>query len=167
MRGCRRRALAVLALLTLGAVPCVQACEVVLTGHRSGRALARLPLDPANPVMEIAFTHSVLGTPVRDRYAWRAGPDGPHAELVEERFEGEGYGLPHAAGPGETLAREGAGWRLQLLRRVDPLVVRPLPSQRMRVLVPGQPELLLGALGTESIHFQAQGCTAPSSPGKP
>jgi hypothetical protein len=34
--------------------------------------------------------------------------------LVEERFEGEGYGLPSAAGPGERLLRDGAGWRVSL-----------------------------------------------------
>lgn len=163
MRGCRRRALAVLALLSLGGPPGAGACELVMTEHRSGRPLLRLALDPLLPSMSIAFTHSVLGTPVRDRYVWREDPTGPYAELVEERFEGEGYGLPHAAGPGETLSRDATGWRLQLRRKVDPLVVRPLPSQRMRVQVAGHPELLLGALSADSIHFQAQGCSAPST----
>jgi hypothetical protein len=47
------------------------------------------------------FEHSVLGTPVEDRY--RFTPRGWRA-LVEERFDGEGYGLPHAAGPGERCS---------------------------------------------------------------
>ena len=39
-----------------------------------------------------------------------------------------GYGLPYAAGPGEQLERAGAGWRLQLDRPVQPLVVRARPE---------------------------------------
>ncbi len=163
MRARRRRNLAVLAMLSLGILSFSGACELVMTEHRSGRTLARLPLDPSRPVMDIAFTHSVLGTPVLDRYLWRQGREGVYAELIEERFEGEGYGLPHIAGPGESLTREGAGWRLQLQRKVDPLVVRPLPAQRMRVQVPGRPEFLLGALSADSIHFLAQGCPSPSN----
>lgn len=162
MRRYRRRLLAVLVMLSFSGALQVSACELVLNDHRSGRALARLPLDPVLPTMEIAFTHSVLGTPVRDRYEWREGTGGHYAVLVEERFEGEGYGLPHAAGPGESLVREAQGWRLRLQRPVDPLVVRPLPSQRMRVRVDGLPPLLLGDLGSSSIHMQAQGCSLPS-----
>ena len=36
--------------------------------------------------------------------------------LVAERFEGLGYGLPHQAGPGEQLVRDGEGWWLRLQR---------------------------------------------------
>ena len=82
------------------------ACALVLTEHRSGLALTRLPLNPAQPAADVAFTHSVLGTPVLDRYVWRHSAQGWRAHLVEERFEGEGYGLPSAAGPGERLLRQ-------------------------------------------------------------
>jgi hypothetical protein len=112
--------------------------------------------------MEIVFTHSVLGTTVIDRYDWRVGEAGWYAQLVEERFEGEGYGLPAQAAAGEVLLREGAGWRLLLQRRVDPLVVRPLPAQHVRLRLPQQTEMLLGSLSTQSIHMQVQGCPAPT-----
>ncbi len=158
MTGRQRRALATLVCLSLACVSHAGACELVMTEYRSGRALERIPLDPSQPVMEIAFTHSVLGTPVVDRYRWRAEGPGAYAELIEERFEGAGYGLPSAAGPGESLTREAAGWRLLLRRKVDPLVVRPLPSQRMRLLLAGRPELLLGGLTDQAILFQVQGC---------
>jgi hypothetical protein len=66
------------------------ACELVLTEHRSGVFLMRLPLNSTLPAADIAFTHSVLGTPVLDRYVWRSKPQGWRAHLIEERFEGEG-----------------------------------------------------------------------------
>ena len=131
------------------------ACELVLLAHRSGTELQRLPLDAAAPGLRIAFEHSVLGTTVIDRYRFA-----PEAHLVEERFDGQGYGLPHAAGPGESLQRDGDGWRLLLDRRVHPLVVRPLPQQRMRLLL-GDREWLLGAFGSQAIELQARGCTGP------
>ncbi len=159
MRPWQRSALAALALsAALGGA----ACELVLSEHRSGLPLQRLPLDPAKPAMEIVFTHSVLGTTVIDRYDWRVGEAGWYAQLVEERFEGEGYGLPAQAAAGEVLLREGAGWRLLLQRRVDPLVVRPLPAQHVRLRLPQQTEMLLGSLSTQSIHMQVQGCPAPT-----
>lgn len=130
------------------------ACELVLSEHRSGIELRRLALDPAAPELRIAFEHSVLGTTVTDRYRFA-----PQAHLVEERFDGEGYGLPHAAGPGEHLQRDGQGWRLRLDRVVHPLVVRPLPQQRMRLLL-GDREWLLGAFSTQAIELKVQGCTA-------
>ncbi len=135
----------------LGGAPAL-ACELVLSEHRSGRELQRLPLAAGAPAISIAFEHSVLGTTVTDRYAFR-----PHAVLVEERFDGQGYGLPHAAGPGEQLTRDLSGWRLTLQRRVDPLVVRPLPAQRMRLLIDG-PALLLGDLSRNAIELRALGC---------
>lgn len=141
------------------------ACELVLSEHRSGQPLARLVLSESQPAFDIAFTHSVLGTPVLDRYRWHSAPDGGHAELVEEWFDGEGYGLPASAGTGETLSRvttpEGPRWRLQTSRTVHPLVVRPLPAQRMRVLVEGQAPLLLGALSTQAVLLQAENCKLP------
>ena len=106
--------------------------------------------------MRIAFEHSVLGTTVVDRYRFS-----PQARLVEERFDGQGYGLPHMAGPGETLQRDGDAWVLQLDRPVHPLVVRPLPAQRMRLLLDGR-SWLLADIATTAIHFSTQGCTAPN-----
>lgn len=156
----RQRAAAVVACALLVAGPAAFACELVLTEHRGERPLARLALDPQRPAARIAFTHSVLGTPVVDHYEWRADASGWRAHLVQEHFEGEGYGLPHAAGPGETLERAGAGWRLHMDRVVDPLVVLPLPAQAMRVVVGEGPALLLGALSTQSIQFRAIGCPA-------
>ena len=130
------------------------ACELVLSEHRSGVELQRLALDAAAPELRIAFEHSVLGTTVTDRYRFA-----PQAHLVEERFEGEGYGLPHAAGPGEHLQRDGRGWRLLLDRVVHPLVVRPLPQQRMRLLL-GDREWLLGDFSAQAIELKVQGCAA-------
>jgi len=138
-----------------------QACELVLTEHRSARTLTRLPLDPARPAADVAFTHSVLGTPVLDRYVWRPGPQGWRAHLVEEQFEGEGYGLPSAAGPGEHLLRHGSGSRLLLNRVVDPLVVLPLPAQRMRLVLADAREVLLGQLSLKSIEMRAENCPLP------
>jgi hypothetical protein len=133
----------------------------VLTEHRSGRALTRLPLNPTHPAADVAFTHSVLGTPVLDRYVWRHSSQGWRAHLVEERFEGEGYGLPSAAGPGERLLRHGAGWRLLLDRVVEPLVILPLPAQSMRVVLTDGREVLLGQLSPKSIEIRAENCPLP------
>lgn len=133
-------------------------CELVLTEHRSARPLVRLALDPALPAARIAFTHSVLGTPVVDHYEWHHDDGRWRAHLVQEHFEGEGYGLPYAAGPGETMTREGRGWRLHMDRPVHPLVVLPLPSQSMRVLIADRPAVLLGSLSKKSILFRAVDC---------
>ncbi len=132
-------------------------CELVLSEHRSERELLRLPLDAAQPQFEVVFEHSVLGTTVVDRYVpRRAGPVW-RAHLVEERFRGEGYGLPSAAGPGERMQRDGDGWRLQLDRVVDPLVVLPLPAQHMRVRT-GAREQLLGDLSPRSVALRVSDC---------
>lgn len=140
--------------LLLGGTGASAACEAVLREFRSGVELARLPLEAAAPELRIAFEHSVLGTTVTDRYRFT-----PTARLVEERFAGEGYGLPHAAGPGERLERDGAGWRLTLDREVHPLVVRPLAPQRMRIVRPGH-ELVLATFGVRGIEITARGCPA-------
>ena len=137
----RQRA-AVMAAALLLAAPVATGCELVLTEHRSGRPLARLALDPARPAARIAFTHSVLGTPVVDHYEWRLHAGQWRAHMVQEYFEGDGYGLPNAAGPGETLVRDGDGWRLYLDRVVHPLVV-------------------LGPLSDRSIEFRALDCPSP------
>lgn len=154
MKSAQRAAVLACALLSGGA----SACELVLSEHRGRRELARLSLTPALPSAQIAFTHSVLGTPVADRYVWRVRSGEWRAHLVEERFEGAGYGLPHMAGPGETLTREGDAWRLQLDRVVHPLVVLPLPSQQMRITVGDKPALHLGTLSGKSIEIRAVDC---------
>ena len=134
------------------------ACELVLSAHRSGAVLQRLPLDATAPELSIAFEHSVLGTTVIDRYRFT-----PQARLIEERFDGQGYGLPYAAGPGEQLERAGDGWRLRLDRPVQPLVVRPLPAQRMRLLL-SDGAMLLSKLSDQAIEIQARGCGAGALP---
>jgi hypothetical protein len=155
----QRAALGACALVAAISADASVRCELVLAEHRSGRELARLPLDAAQPSARIAFTHSVLGTPVVDHYVWRSDAGQWRAHLVEERFEGHGYGLPNAAGPGETLTREGDGWRLRLDRVVHPLVVRPLPALQMRVSVGERPAVLLGSLSRVSVSFHAEGCS--------
>lgn len=135
-----------------GRTAAASACELRLSDHRSGRELRRLPLDPLEPEIRIAFEHSVLGTTVIDRYRFT-----PAAVLVEEEFEGEGYGLPAAPGPGERLERMGSRQRLLLSRTVEPLVVRPAGSARTRVLLAGG-DVLLSSLGASSVAFDAVGC---------
>jgi hypothetical protein len=82
--------------------------------------------------------------------------------LVEEEFEGEGYGLPAAPGPGERLERLGPSrMRLSLHRPVDPLVVRALAGPRMRLLLP-QGDLLLASLGAPAVALEAVGCSSPA-----
>ena len=128
------------------------ACELSLTEHRSGRELLRAAM-PA-PQLRVAFTHSVLGTPVEDRYVWRSGA----WRLVDERFEGHGYGLPHAAADGERLERDGDGWRLQLDRPVQPLVLRaPAVAQVRLVLDDGRVWPLTG-LAACAIEVRALSC---------
>jgi len=131
-------------------------CELRAVDTRSRLELRRWPLDPAAPEVRLAFEHSVLGTTVIDRYRFT-----PDAVLVEEEFEGEGYGLPAAQGPGEQLLREGPRQRLLLHRRVVPLTVRSVPSQRMRLMLPGG-EWLLSSLGAASVTLEAVGCSATS-----
>ncbi len=152
--GCMRAARAVCLAVMVGTLcTATQACELVLSEQRSTRELLRLPLDAQTPEMRIAFAHSVLGTPVVDLYRF----DALGARLVEEHFEGEGYGLPHAAFAGERLERDGAGWRLRLDRPVQPLVVRPLPALGMRLLV-GTQQWRLADLTDVGIEFTARGC---------
>ena len=129
------------------------ACELRLTEHRSGRELQRLPLDARAPEIRIAFVHSVLGTEVVDRYRFL-----PQPVLVEEVFEGQGYGLPDGPGPGERWEVLSDGRiRLSLHRPVDPLIVLALPAQRMRILRP-EGDLLLGSLGVTRVHLRVRHC---------
>lgn len=136
------------------------ACELVLAEHRADRVVARWPVQlPVQFV--IRFTHSVLRTPVQDHYVMRWESAGWRARLVEERFEGDGYGLPHAAlGPGEALERAGAGWRLRLDRQVHPLVVRPTPEQDPWLEAGGR-EVRLIALGRNAMAVRLVGCAPP------
>jgi len=152
-----RRAAAFGCVLAASVASAAVGCELVLSEHRSERVLKRIPL--ADPSVRIAFEHSVLGTTVTDTYIFR-----PHAVLVQERFSGQGYGLPHAAGFGERLTHDAQGSLLELERVVDPLVVRPLPEQRMRLVFPAGP-LRLGELSTQAIQIRAEGC--PPAPGAP
>lgn len=124
-----------LALAAIAANPLAGACELVLAEHRSQRELLTMPLDAATPRFEVVFDHSVLGTSVTDHYEPRLLGGVWRSRLVAEQFQGEGYGLPHAAAEGERLVSDGPGWRLVLDRVVEPLVLRPLPAQRMRIRV--------------------------------
>jgi hypothetical protein len=56
------------------------------------------------------------------------------------------------------LTRDGDGWRLQLDRVVDPLVVLPLPAQQMRVVIGERSAVLLGSLSRVSIAMRAENC---------
>ncbi len=156
MNRVQRAAIVAGALLGSSAAP---ACELLLSEHRSGRELARLALSPEAPSARIDFTHSVLNTPVSDVYVWRADASGWRAHLVEERYVGDGYGLPNAAGPGERLQRDGDGWRLTLDRVVHPLVVPPV--QAMRVTVGERAPVPLHTLSRHSIELRATGCPLP------
>ena len=140
-------------------IGCVQssahACELLLREHRTGVELKRLPLSPTGgvPMVSIAFEHSVLGTTVVDRYEFR-----PEPWLTEERFDGHGYGLPYAAGIGERLERSGDGSKLSLQRKVDPLVVRPLQAQNMRLLIESLVVPLASVSSRHPIEFSVSGC---------
>ena len=152
-------ALAVCVLPLATAAIAATGCELVLSEYRTDRVLARLALDPERPAARIAFTHSVLGTPVVDYYEWRPSADGSwRAHMVQEHYEGDGYGLPNAAAAGERLVRDGEGWRLYLDRIVHPLVVLPLPAQSMRVIIGARPAVLLGSLSNQSIAMRAESC---------
>ena len=155
MRG--RRALSLLAVLLGGpaATAAALACELQILGARDGQLRWRGAMPPGARI-ELHFVHSVLGTPVADRYRWQHD----RWVLEEERFEGLGYGLPHQAGPGERLLREGDGWRLLLQREVDPLVVRTAPAHPMRLVAAGLPMQALETLGRGPWRIAAQGCEA-------
>lgn len=145
------------AIVAVWPVAMAAACEVVLREHRSERELWRGALDVQAPRLALTFVHSVLGTPVEDHYRLQQG----RWVLVAERFEGLGYGLPHQAGPGEQLVRDGEGWWLRLQRPVWPLVVRPV--QQVRLLRPGADPLELAALSQQAIELLPQGCGSEPS----
>lgn len=151
----------VLAFLACSKVQ-AETCILELSEFRSGKPLTRLELKGPPYIFTIAFTHSVLNTPVSDRYIWQPDKKVGHARIVEELFEGEGYGLPDNAAPGEIFERiqtdDGPRWRLSLDRRVEPLAVLPLASQKMRIEITGQPAVLLGSLSNKTILVQGSGC---------
>jgi hypothetical protein len=143
-----------LAATLAGAAPAAAsaACTLVLREHRSEQALLRAPWPQRE--LRVGFVHSVLGTPVEDHYVWRDAA----WHLVEERFEGQGYGLPNAAAAGEQLITDGAVSRLLLNRRVMPLVIRPLPAQQMRMSLPDGRQWRLGDLSTQAIELSTEDC---------
>lgn len=126
------------------------ACTLVLRTHPQGGELARFNL--ATPLFAVSFTHSVLNTQVTDFYEVR----GAHVKLVAERFEGDGYGLPATAQPGERLEREGGGSVLHTQRQVDPLLVRASRMQRT-TLHAGRTQLLAD-LYEGAILIRPEGC---------
>lgn len=143
---------AIAAVLLATAIGPADACELSLLEHRSGRELLRVA--QAAPQLRVAFTHSVLGTPVEDRYVWRGGA----WRLVEERFEGQGYGLPHAAADGERLERDGAAWRLRLDREVQPLLIRAPAAAQMRLVLDDGRSWPLTGLAAGAIDVRALAC---------
>lgn len=145
-------ALALMGVAAAETVAPTPLCELEVRDARSGQLIERFALDPHQPQAAIAFEHSVLGTTVVDRYRFT-----PRAVLVEESFEGQGYGLPASAGPGEQLLREGSRMRLLLSRPVHPLVVRASVSQQTRLLLP-QGQYLLAQWGVSSLALEAKGC---------
>jgi hypothetical protein len=138
------------------------ACELMLRTQRTDYTVLRIPLAVTSPTFTLAFEHSVLGTTVRDRYEIRTDAARQTLWLTEERFSGEGYGLPHAAnGTSEVLQRTDEGWLLKTNRLIDPLVVRPLRSQAMRLIVGTQTWLLADLAHTEAnaaIEISSETC---------
>lgn len=109
----------------------------------------------------VEFIHSVLGTRVMDLYEMRSDGSKWQAHLIEERFSGQGYGLPYAAtSPGERYERVGDEWRLTLDRVIDPLVQLPLPEQQIDLVWQGG-RIRLGSLSASSILITLEGCKAP------
>lgn len=138
-----------------------QGCELVISEHRSARQLLQWPVTDNLVRFDVSFTHSVLGTPVRDRYEFRWDRGQWRAFLIEEVHEGQGYGLPYGATEsGQQYERVGNGWRLTLNRLVDPLVQLPLPSQNIRLTMNGK-SVLLGDLSNKSLLIELSDCPAP------
>ncbi len=146
-------------------------CRLRLSEHRSGRRLGSFRLAPpaadrhdAPPAdFAIAFEHSVLGTTVIDRYR----VDGARVVLVEERFAGEGYGLPEAAHGAQRMRRDGGERRRLLLERpVEPLIVRASAEQRTRLLVAGEVVPLV-RLGASAVRIEPLDCIAAASAAAP
>lgn len=133
-------------------------CYLTLTQHRTGLLLAKVLMRQQPARFSIEFIHSVLGTRVSDQYELRSDGANWRAHLIEEVFDGQGYGLPYAAlEPGERFERFGEGWRLTLDRVVEPLVQLPLPEQKIELVLPDG-RLRLGALSETSVRITLEGC---------
>ena len=150
-------------VLLAALAPCnALACSLDLREHRSERPIARIALDQLAPRFSIAFEHSVLGTTVVDTYAVEHEAGVHRIWLTQESFSGEGYGLPYSAlAPHESLQRDNDGWRLSMRRLVQPLVVRPLPAQQMRLVVANKTWLLADwSLDKQhpALEFLSTGC---------
>ncbi len=144
------RAAALLVALLSG--PACQACELVLSTSPRDEERARWPLRPR--AFSLSFNHSVLGTEVRDDYEVRA----QRITLVRETFEGEGYGLPAAAQPGERLDHSGSRSVLHTQRTMNPLIVRPSRAQRTRLHL-GTQAVLLADVHEGALKFTLEGCS--------
>lgn len=138
-------------------------CYLTLKEHRSDQLLAQWKM-PDGPVrFSVEFIHSVLNTPVQDIYEMRAHHGQWRAHLVQEVFQGQGYGLPYAAtDSSETMIRDGETWRLTLDRVIDPFIQLPLPSQEI-TLVWGDSRVRLGDLSDRSVRITLQGCPTPEA----
>lgn len=133
----------------------------MVSEHRSGKELLRWPANTLPVRFEVSFEHSVLGTPVLDRYEFRWDQGQWRAYLVEEVHQGQGYGLPYGATePGERYERMADGWRLSLNRLVDPLVQLPLPSQNTQLVMQDK-AVLLGDLSKRSLLIELRDCPSP------
>ena len=153
----------VLALVLTVIGTAAQACELALVEHRTDRDLTTIAISPDAPRFQVRFTHSVLSTEVIDFYEWQRTANGWKVFLTAEEFEGEGYGLAHGAQAGEQFIRvhdrPGGAWRLITHRLVDPLVIRPLPEQHMRVVIAPDTEIKLANLGSpQSVLVRLQDC---------
>jgi hypothetical protein len=138
-------------------------CELVVTEHRSGREVLRWPINEQPPTFTVSFIHSVLNTPVVDRYELRFVQGQWKSFLVEEAFEGQGYGLPYGeTSPGERYERTTQGWRLVMNRLVDPLVQLPLASQNVALSMQDR-SVRLADLSRHSMRIEAQGCPSDKS----
>lgn len=136
----------------------VSACSLVLTEHRTDREVLRWPTTQQPVQFVVSFVHSVLQTPVADKYEFRYREGRWQTYLIEETFQGQGYGLPYGeTSPGETFERTADGWRLSMNRLVDPLVQLPLPSQKVRLLM-GSATVLLSDLSRQSMRIELQDC---------
>jgi hypothetical protein len=136
----------------------VSACSLVLTEHRTDREVLRWPTTQQPVRFVVSFVHSVLQTPVADKYEFRHRNGRWQTYLIEETFQGQGYGLPYSeTSPGETFERTADGWRLSMNRLVDPLVQLPLPSQKVRLTM-GSATILLADLSRQSMRIELQDC---------
>lgn len=136
----------------------VSACTLVLTEHRTDREVLRWPTTQQPVQFVVSFVHSVLQTPVADKYEFRHRNGRWQSYLIEETFQGQGYGLPYGeTSPGETFERTAEGWRLSMNRLIDPLVQLPLPSQKVRLTM-GSATILLADLSRQSMRIALQDC---------